>query len=162
EEVAELGLRFFRGVGLRGIGNVEFKRDARDGVLKIIESNPRITNANELVRAAGIDFVRLAYARATGTPLPPVDGFRDDVGLWFPLDDLRAMREYRADGELTASSWLGSLLHPQVRPELDWSDPVPSVVTFTGHARRLGRRAIDRVHGTCATPDAPLAARSAR
>jgi D-aspartate ligase len=161
EEVAELGLRFFKGVGLQGIGNVEFKRDARDGVLKIIESNPRITNANELVRAAGIDFVRLAYCRVVGRPLPAVDSFRDDLGLWFPLDDLRALRDYRADGELTSWAWARTLLHGQVRPELDWADPGPSVATLTRRARRLARRGVRRVRGGRSAPDAPLAPRVA-
>ena len=36
-DAAEVGLRFFQGVGLRGIGNVEFKRDSRDGRIKLIE-----------------------------------------------------------------------------------------------------------------------------
>ena len=36
-EVAELGQKFFKGIGFKGIGNVEFKRDLRDGRLKIIE-----------------------------------------------------------------------------------------------------------------------------
>ena len=54
-EVAEAGLRFFQGVGLRGIGNVEFKRDGRDGRLKLIECNPRVTAADRLVQRAGLD-----------------------------------------------------------------------------------------------------------
>jgi D-aspartate ligase len=159
EEVADLGLRFFRGVGLQGIGNIEFKRDARDGELKIIESNPRVTNANELVRAAGIDLVRLAYARTVGEPLPALDSFRDDLAMWFPLDDLRALRGYRADGELTTGAWLRSLLRPQVHPELDWADPMPSLVTLAGRARRLARRGTKRLRGPRPTPDAPLTAR---
>jgi predicted ATP-grasp superfamily ATP-dependent carboligase len=161
DEVARLGLRFFRGIGLHGIGNVEFKRDVRDGVLKIIEANPRITNANELVRAAGIDLVRLAYARAVGSPLPAVDSFRDHVGLWFPLDDLRALRDYRADGELTTVAWLRTLLHPQVHSELDWADPMPSLMSLVGRARRLGRRGTDRLRGVRREPEEPLAARVA-
>ena len=160
EEVAELGLRFFRGVGLHGIGNVEFKRDERDGVLKIIESNPRVTNATELVRAAGIDLVRLAYARAVDAPVPALDGFRDGLGMWFPLDDLRALRDYRADGELTTRAWLRTLLRPQVRAEFDWADPAPSLVTLSGRARRLARRGTNRLGGERRAHDAPLASRA--
>jgi predicted ATP-grasp superfamily ATP-dependent carboligase len=144
-EAAELGLRFFQGVGLRGIGNVEFKRDARDGVLKIIESNPRITNANELVRASGIDLVRLAYCRLVDLPSPPLDSFREDLGLWFPVDDLRALRDYRADGELSVAGWARTLLHDQVHPELDWGDLRPSVATLTRRSARLVRRGVERL-----------------
>jgi D-aspartate ligase len=45
-DIAELGLRFFQGAGLRGVGNVEFKRDQRDGRFKLIECNHRFTAAD--------------------------------------------------------------------------------------------------------------------
>lgn len=143
-EVAELGLRFFQGVGLRGLGNVEFKRDVRDGQLKLIECNPRFTHANEQVRFAGIDFARLAYARLAGAPLPPLPPlgtFREDVGFWFPIDDLRALRQYRRDGELTPTSWLKTLCHVQCPPVFHWSDPVPSARNGGQRAAALARRA---------------------
>ena len=140
-EVAELGLRFFQGVGLCGIGNVEFKRDARDGMLKLIEANPRFTQANELVRVAGIDFGRLAYCRLAGLPPPPLDSFRDDLGLWFPIDDIRALREYRRAGELSSAAWMRTLLHKQCPPQFDWADPGPSITNGGKHAVRLARRA---------------------
>ena len=71
-EVAELGLRFFQGVGLRGLANVEFKRDARDGRLKLIECNHRFTAPTGLLRAAGMDLPLFVYNRLTGRPLPAV------------------------------------------------------------------------------------------
>ncbi|MBV9660142.1 MAG: hypothetical protein JO337_03190 [Acidimicrobiales bacterium] len=139
-EVAELGLRFFQGVGLRGMGNVEFKRDRRDGRLKIIECNPRFTNAHELVRRSGIDFGLLAYGRLAGTPLPPLDRFRDHVGMWFPAEDVRAFLDYRRDGELTTGQWLGSLLHPQAFVLFDWQDLGPSLHNGAHYARGAMRR----------------------
>jgi D-aspartate ligase len=36
-EVAEAGLRFLRAIGPRGMAHAEFKRDSRDGELKLIE-----------------------------------------------------------------------------------------------------------------------------
>lgn len=35
-ELAELGLLFFRNIGYRGIGSIEFKKDERDGKLKLL------------------------------------------------------------------------------------------------------------------------------
>ena len=139
-EVAELGLRFLQGVGLCGIGNVEFKRDPRDSTLKLIEANPRFTQANELVRVAGIDFARLAYCRLAGLSPPPLDSFRDDLGLWFPIDDMRALREYRRAGELSSSAWMRTLLHKQCPPQFDWADPRPSMINGGKHAVRLACR----------------------
>ena len=94
-EAAELGLRFFEGVGLRGLGNVEFKRDARDGRLKLIECNHRFTAATGLLRAAGLDLPLFVYNRLTGRPLPPVDGYRPGMTMWYPMRDLRAFAAYR-------------------------------------------------------------------
>lgn len=139
-EVAELGLRFFQGIGLRGMGNVEFKRDRRDGQLKIIECNPRFTNAQPLVLASGIDFGYLAYARLAGIA-PPLPGtFRENMGMWFPVEDIRALRDYREDGELTTAAWLRSLLHRQSFALFDWRDPKPSIHNSLRYAGALRRR----------------------
>ena len=62
------------------MGNVEFKRDTRDGRLKLIECNHRFTAANELVRRAGIDLARIAYDRACGDDVPPTPAIRAATG----------------------------------------------------------------------------------
>jgi D-aspartate ligase len=142
ETVAELGYRFFSAIGLRGIGNVEFKRDQRDGCFKLIECNPRFTAANELVRVAGIDIAALAYARLVGSPLPPVEHYERDVALWLPVDDIRAFREYRKDGELTFAAWCRSLARHQCPTLFDWRDPRPAVENWRLRSAALGRRAI--------------------
>ena len=42
-ELVELGLRSFRAIGYRGVGSIEFKRDDRDGRLKMIELDLRLS-----------------------------------------------------------------------------------------------------------------------
>jgi predicted ATP-grasp superfamily ATP-dependent carboligase len=138
-EVAEVGLRFFQGVGLRGLGNVEFKRDERDGQLKLIECNARFTMATAQVRRAGIDLALVAYARLTGQALPRMDTFRDGVRLWYPGLDLRAMRQYRAAGDLTTAQWVRSLAHRQHLPVFDVGDPLPYLAAVRGRFRRARR-----------------------
>lgn len=126
-EVAALGLRFFQGAGVRGLANVEFKRDARDGRLKLIECNHRFTASNEIVRIAGIDLALLVYNRLVGRPDPPVDSFRDRVYLWQPIEDVRSFLSSRRRGEATFTGWVASLLHRQYFPVFRWDDPMPSV-----------------------------------
>jgi predicted ATP-grasp superfamily ATP-dependent carboligase len=138
-DVAELGLRFFAGVGLRGVGNVEFKRDARDGALKLIECNHRFTAANELVRIAGVDLARIAYDRARGVDVPPTPEVRNGDRMW-NVWDVPAFLGYRADGELTAAAWMRSLMHRSHVPHFRWSDPVPSVIGAAQGAGKLRRR----------------------
>lgn len=144
-DAAELGLRFFTGAGLRGIGNVEFKRDSRDGQLKIIECNPRFTAADKLVQRAGVDMATLAYRRALGLPVDPPSTFRRGVRQWHPVEDVQAFRAYRAAGQLSTASWLASIARPVLLPMLDWRDPRPSVVYAGSFARRVLRFARRRL-----------------
>ena len=122
-EVAEAGLRFFQGIGLRGFACVEFKRDERDGRLMLIESNPRFTAATELLHAAGADVALFVYNRLLGRPLPSCSPYRTGLHLWIPAADVRAAREYRRAGELTWAGWARSLLRPQRLPVASLDDP---------------------------------------
>jgi D-aspartate ligase len=127
-ELAEVGLRFCQGTGIRGIGTVEFKRDPRDGDFKFIECNPRLTGSTELVRHAGIEIPQIAYLRAIGRTPPPVRGYRTGVREWYPLSDLKALRHYRQAGELTTAAWARSMLRRFHFPRFRASDPMPSIV----------------------------------
>jgi predicted ATP-grasp superfamily ATP-dependent carboligase len=148
-EVAELGLRFLSGVGLRGIGNVEFKRDARDGRLKLIECNPRLTAADRLVQAAGTDIPYAAYRRAAGLPVETTFECRDGLSLWDPGPDVRAFLVARRASETTTRVWLASVARPHHLPYFEWLDPMPSVTRTARRlprlARGLARRAVQRV-----------------
>ena len=128
-EVAELGLRFLQASGVRGLANVEFKRDPRDGRLKLIECNHRFTAANEQLRRCGADLALFTYNRILGRPLPEIEGYRRGVGHWYPLRDARAFVEYRRRGELRLGHWLATLLRPQTFPLASFRDPMPSLVS---------------------------------
>jgi D-aspartate ligase len=136
-DVAEMGLRFFRGIGLRGVGNVEFKRDARDGRLKLIECNHRFTAANELVRLAGVDIARLAYGRRVGVEMEATRPVREGLRHWSPWD-MPAFLGYRAAGELSTAAWLASL-RPAHVGSFSWSDPMPTLAGLGAGLSRLRR-----------------------
>jgi len=139
-EVAAAGLRFVTAAGVRGVANVEFKQDARDGCWRLIECNHRFTAANELVRAAGIDIPLLAYNRLAGRGSPVVSEYRRGVRMWDPVEDMRALQAYRRTGELTVRAWVRSLLHRQRFALLRLDDPLPSVAKTALHAPALVAR----------------------
>jgi D-aspartate ligase len=140
EETIEVGRRFAAGMGIRGVMCAEFKRDARDGRLKLIECNHRFTAACEIVRHAGIDLALLAYNRAVGRPDPPLNSYRTGVTMWHPVEDARAVASLRRNGELTMRAWLRSLARPQHFPMFSWRDPKPSLVSISRFPRRALRR----------------------
>lgn len=144
QEVAALGLRFFQGIGLRGLANVEFRRDSRDGRFKLIECNPRFTAANELIRRAGLDLGRFCYQRLVGGPVTVPGRLEDGASLWSASEDWRAFREHHRKGELPAAVWLRQALRRHEPALLDWRDPTPALVRSAQRVRGRGQRLLAR------------------
>jgi predicted ATP-grasp superfamily ATP-dependent carboligase len=70
QEVVDAGLKFLAALDYRGLSQVEFKRDPRDGRYKLMEINPRLFQWHGLAAACGVDLPRLAYCDLLGLPLP--------------------------------------------------------------------------------------------
>lgn len=126
-QTADAGRRFFGAIGFQGLGNVEFKLDRRDGRLKLIECNARFTAAQALLALAGVDTAWLAYTRAAGGETPRIETWREQLCLWYPLNDYRAFRQLRREGRLTTRAWLRSLARPKITPAFDAGDPWPAL-----------------------------------
>jgi predicted ATP-grasp superfamily ATP-dependent carboligase len=142
-ETAVLAANFVRAIGLHGIFGAEFKRDPRDGQLKIIEINPRPTLWFQLSHAAGKRIVDAAWRdlrAAAPIPDPPQ---RDGV-LWrYALKDLASVlfyRRHRDDfifpppdvstaGACTVRTWA----------VYDRSDPLPALVEPLLYLRKWWR-----------------------
>jgi predicted ATP-grasp superfamily ATP-dependent carboligase len=71
QEVVDAGLRLLAEFGFRGLSQVEFKRDPRDGRYRLMEINPRLFQWHGLAAACGVDLPRLAYHDLLGLPCPP-------------------------------------------------------------------------------------------
>jgi len=146
-EVRDLGLRLFQHAGLKGVANVEFKRDPRDGRLKLIECNARFTAANGLLTAAGYDLGTLVYRRLVGLPQPSLVNAEYEKGLrlWYPLDDFFAYLELRRQGRLGLSDWLRSVAHRAVLPYFSPTDPKPSAVRVRDTLRTFAAMEASRI-----------------
>jgi len=126
-ELIEPATRLFAEAGLRGLANVEFKLDPRDGVLKLIECNARITAANILLDRCGYDLALFLYQRVCQGELPKFGDYPDDVYLWNPIDDVRAFLQLRRRGELSFGQWISSICKTNVTLQVfQWSDPFPA------------------------------------
>lgn len=136
-EIAELGMRFVRAAGLRGMANVEFKRDSRDGGPRLIECNHRFMASNECLRRAGVDVPWIAYRQALGQPVT-VGPWREGVHLVMPGIDFKSAREMRAEGDLSWLGYIASLLrYPLYVHVFSFGDLGPSVLNMR---RRTGRK----------------------
>ncbi|MBP7690449.1 MAG: hypothetical protein KA764_00950 [Anaerolineales bacterium] len=109
-ELAELGRRFFQEIGYRGIGSIEFKRDERDGQLKLIELNPRLWHQNSQADDCGQNFPWIQYLDLTGRPPAPQLAFTPGVKWWNARHDFQSFLEYSRRGELSLAGWVSSWL----------------------------------------------------
>lgn len=144
-ETAEMGRRFFEGIGFAGLGNVEFKRDRRDGQLKLIEANARFTAAQELALRAGAPIDLIVYRHLTGQGAPVFKEFQQELHFWYPVSDFLAFVQLNRAGELGVLDWMRSVLgRKRVDPLFRLSDPLPVLGAAEAVARklvRMGRRA---------------------
>src|SRR6266404_38639 len=65
-EVEGIARRILESLRFDGIVEVEFKRDARDGTLKLLDINPRVWGWHSLGRRAGVDFPYLLWRQLRG------------------------------------------------------------------------------------------------
>src|SRR5439155_22948408 len=66
KEIEQAGRRLVSAIGFTGLVEVEFKRDPRDGLHKLLDINPRIWGWHTLGRRAGIDFSFLLWRLIQG------------------------------------------------------------------------------------------------
>ena len=134
-DVQELGLALFRHVSLRGVANVEFKLDERDGKLKLIECNARFTAADCLLVESGLNLPLFVYNRLVGRPQELASSYRMGLRLWKPAADFAAYRQLNKMGLLTLRAWIRSIMHPQLFPVFRWNDPLPSIISNVSRLR---------------------------
>jgi D-aspartate ligase len=71
-EVAAIAERFCREIGFRGIADLDWRFDRRDGQYKLVDFNPRIGNQFRLFETPdGVDVVRAMHLDLTGRAVPP-------------------------------------------------------------------------------------------
>lgn len=124
-ELVELGLKFFKGIRYRGIGSIEFKKDERDGKLKMIELNPRLWQQNALATACGINFPLIQYLDLTRQDPKPQFDFKEGV-RWFDAQaDFQAFWDYHRRGELGFWEWVHSWIGARSFATFAWDDLGP-------------------------------------
>ena len=127
----------------RGIFSAEFKRDARDGIFKILEINARIWFYVEFAGRCGVDVCTMAYRDALGLPLEDISVYRCGVRLVSPYDDMFWAQHAWSKGQLHVAAWLRSWLGAQ-QPLFNWTDPAPSLRDWCAMTYRAQRRLLRR------------------
>ena len=151
DEVLQDTLRLFQGVGYRGLGYVEFKRDAVSGRSYMIEPNVgRPTGRSAIAEAGGVELLYSMYRDAIGASLPAARTQHYVGAKWIYFrHDLQSALVYLVRGKLTPGEWRRSWSGPKVDAVWSRSDVAPFFwdwwQAFTRHS--LPRRARPRDAG---------------
>ena len=138
-QVAELSQRLLEEMGYTGLIEVEFKRDSRDGELKLLDINPRVWGWHSLCQRAGVDFPYLAWRHAQGLSVPASEAEVGVRWLRFSTDLPTSLREI-ARGRLPVRDYLRSLRGPRAQAIFARDDPWPGLVELPMLVATLTRR----------------------
>ena len=128
-DVRELAVRLLAAWQYDGLVEVEFKRDARDGQLRLLDVNARTWGYHTLGQAAGVDFASLLFRdqiglRATRAPVHARDGVR---WIRWETDLPNAVRDVWR-GRLRARDYLRTLRGIDTEAVFCRDDPLPGLM----------------------------------
>ena len=130
-------LHLLRHLGVRGVAEIEFKRDDRDGKWKLIEINPRFTLQHGLVSAAGMNLASLQYFDLLGSS--PASSPEYQAGVrWVMggLDAQASLGQWRR-GELSIAQWARSFHGLRAEALFARDDPAPALAYLSRAPRYL-------------------------
>ena len=126
-DVEHAACRFLESLTYDGLVEVEFKYDARDGRLKLLDVNARAWTWIALGRRAGVDFPHLFWRLAMGETLPSTRG-TSGVAWTHASRDIVAACQEMAAGHLKPRDYLASLRRPLQLAAFAADDPLPGVL----------------------------------
>jgi D-aspartate ligase len=127
------GAHFCQSIGYRGIAGLEYKRDAEDNQIKLLDFNPRLMLSDGLTAFCGINLPLIQYLDLTGQTPAPRRETTQGVKWLESIADFHAFQQYHERGELTFKDWLKSLWGARVFALFAWDDLLPFLV-----ARKFG------------------------
>jgi len=147
--VSERTTRFMRDIGYRGILDIGYRYDRRDGLYKVLDINPRIGQAFRIfVGRDNMDVVRALYLDLTGQKViadMPREGRR-----WLIEDyDLIATLHYYQEGSLGLGEWLRSLRGIEETAWFSTRDPIPFFIMMVALVKRGGLWLCRKMFSAC-------------
>jgi predicted ATP-grasp superfamily ATP-dependent carboligase len=138
-EVADAGRAILEGMGVYGFACTEFKRDARDGVYKLMEVNGRHNLSAALSVRCGVDFPWMMYEHLALGRLPSPVVATTGV-YWISDADILQSARYALRERWTLRQHARPYLNPHVFATFDRNDMRPLVTRLVN----LGRMALSK------------------
>ena len=113
---------FLRSLRYTGFCELELKRDTRDGVVRLIEANPRYSTTSDAARCAGVDLPWLHYLDLAGQKVRPVQPAQVDFRHIHLTRDIPYFRRYKPQGLIGWKQFLQAYRPPVYLFDFDLRD----------------------------------------
>jgi len=127
-DVLDAGRRFCASIRLNGLVEIEFKRDPRNGKLKLLDVNPRPWTWFGLAEASGVDFGPLLWAKADGEIVPTSGKPQAGIGWMYTSRDIVAAAQMIRRGWLSPRAYFASIFKVRSWAAFALTDPLPAIV----------------------------------
>jgi predicted ATP-grasp superfamily ATP-dependent carboligase len=125
ETVEKTTTQFMKAIGYRGILDIGYRYDRRDGQYKVLDINPRIGCTFRLFTdTGGMDVARALYMDMTGQPVPPQKDAEGRKWIVEDFDLFSALHSGRT-GALKLQDWIKSFRGVQEAACFAFDDPLP-------------------------------------
>jgi predicted ATP-grasp superfamily ATP-dependent carboligase len=125
EEVSALIIDYLTTLQYHGPFMAELKRDARDGVLKLLEINARTGGGNTHALACGFNQILLAYREAIGESISPISRYMTNVYSTDMLSDILTVTMMLRQRQLDGSTLIRSYTQKRIDWLFWWNDLAP-------------------------------------
>ena len=125
-EIAEPSCRFLAAIDYYGLVELEYKRDPRDGICKLLDVNARTWGYHSVGRPAGVDFPYLLFRDQTGAPVKEAHAKPGVRWIRLSTDVPNAFQDILA-GTLHLGEYLRSLRGVNTEAVFSLSDPLPGL-----------------------------------
>jgi predicted ATP-grasp superfamily ATP-dependent carboligase len=125
DTVIRTTVEFMQAIGYRGILDIGYRWDMRDGRYRVLDINPRIGCTFRLFSARdGLDVARAHYLDLTGQEVPAAEPADGRKWLVEDFDLFSALGSWRKDG-LSLKDWIRSLAGVEEAACFALDDPIP-------------------------------------
>jgi D-aspartate ligase len=140
EEVERATIDLMGRIGYRGVVDIGWRYDERDGRYKLLDVNPRLGNTFRLfVAPNGLDVARCLYLDLTGQPVPELEF--PEGRKWLVEDfDVAGSLVYLRDGKLTPRAWARQLRGVEEAAWWARDDPLPFLSMSAAGGGKVLRR----------------------
>ena len=127
-QVLQNAIPLVNALNYTGVCEIEFLRDPRDGVYKLIEINPRTWLWVGLAKKCGVDYAYMIYAYLNNLPINFPHDYKVNIKWINCVTDTVFGLKQIFKGYITLKQYLRSLKGKKVKAVWNWHDSMPGIV----------------------------------